>query len=367
MARQHVSSRSTNLAGTLPPYEELKAQHFPLSKLSTEHLSPVGVMPVPPNPVFAAQANFIQGGLLLAVAVHHSASDGAGLDTIISTWAKNTAIAASTNGPFTAPSPLSNDRTPLMTGTPGANLANFPEFTLLPTPKPAAPIDMSAYQLPPMTSHIFHFPPASLAAVKTTAAAHSTNDALLALLWTHMVKARNHPPAGATSVLCLAADIRARAAPPLPATYLGNASMPVLTRRFPAADLLAPASGLRDAAAAIRASVDALGAPDRVAKVIGLIGSREDPSDYKYSYNAFLGPDVVASSWTRFGVYDRAWGGGLGMPEALRVPGEGADGIVMVLPQLRDGGLEVLVGLEDGAMGRLLGDAGFLEVATLWA
>jgi hypothetical protein len=91
----------------LPPYEELKAQHFPLSKLSTEHLSPVGVMPVPPNPVFAAQANFIQGGLLLAVAVHHSASDGAGLDTIISTWAKNTAIAASTNGPFTAPSPLS--------------------------------------------------------------------------------------------------------------------------------------------------------------------------------------------------------------------------------------------------------------------
>jgi hypothetical protein len=351
----------------LPPYEELKAQHFPLSKLSTEHLSPVGVMPVPPNPVFAAQANFIQGGLLLAVAVHHSASDGAGLDTIISTWAKNTATAASTNGPFTAHNPLSNDRTPLMTGTPGANLTDFPEFTLLPTPKPAAPIDMSAYQLPPMTSHIFHLPPASLAAIKTTAAAHSTNDALLAFLWTHIVKARN-PPEGTTSALCLAADIRARAAPPLPPTYLGNASMPVVTRRLPAADLRAAASGLQDAAAAIRAAVDALGSPpDRVARVVGLLASREDPSDFKYAYNAFLGPDVVASSWTRFGVYDRGWGGGLGRPEAMRVPGEGADGIVMVLPQLKDGGLEVLVGLEDGAMGRLLGDAGFLEVATLWA
>ena len=67
----------------MPPYEELKAQNFPLSKLSSEHPSLVGIMPVPPNPVFAAQANFTQDGLLLAVST--TRRDGAGLDTIIST------------------------------------------------------------------------------------------------------------------------------------------------------------------------------------------------------------------------------------------------------------------------------------------
>jgi hypothetical protein len=232
----------------------------------------------------------------------------------------------------------------------------------MPTPKPAAPVDMSAFKLPPMTSHIFHFSRESLATLKGAAAAHSTNDALLAFLWTHMIRARN-PPAETTSMLCLAADIRPRTDPPLPASYLGNASVPVVTKRF-SAPALAAESGLKEAAAAIRASIAAVDAR-RVARSVGLIASRADPTDYKYTFNYFLGPDVVSTSWTRFGVYDRSWGA-LGKPDSFRIPGEGADGVVIVLPALRDGGLEVVAGLEDGAMGRLLEDKEFLETATLW-
>jgi hypothetical protein len=39
---------------------------------------------------------------------------------------------------------------------------------------------------------------------------------------------------------------------------------------------------------------------------------------------------------------------------------------VIVFPTLRDGGLEVKLDLEDGAMGRLVEDVGFEKHAQLW-
>jgi hypothetical protein len=41
--------------------------------------------------------------------------------------------------------------------------------------------------------------------------------------------------------------------------------------------------------------------------------------------------------------------------------------VIIVLPKENKGGLEVLVGLEDGGMGSLMKDAGFMEFAELWA
>lgn len=65
-------------------------------------------------------------------------------------------------------------------------------------------------------------------------------------------------------------------------------------------------------------------------------------------------------------MYGLMWGT-YGSPECFRLPGEGADGNFQIYPRLRDWGLEVSIGLEDGAMSRLLSDQAFGEFAKLWA
>uniref|UniRef100_A0A0B7KIU0 Trichothecene 3-O-acetyltransferase-like N-terminal domain-containing protein n=1 Tax=Bionectria ochroleuca TaxID=29856 RepID=A0A0B7KIU0_BIOOC len=66
-----------DLTDVLPPYEDLKTNGFPLSRLSTDELGPIGVMAEPPQPVMKAQANFVKGGLLLSVGIHHASQQSA--------------------------------------------------------------------------------------------------------------------------------------------------------------------------------------------------------------------------------------------------------------------------------------------------
>ncbi|KAH6971223.1 transferase [Ilyonectria sp. MPI-CAGE-AT-0026] len=363
-----------DLTGTLPSYEELRKDNFPLSKLSTAQLGPIGVFAEGPQPVMAAQANFIQNGLLLAVGVHHSACDASALDNIVGIWSANTA-AASGSGSFTTYDAQSNDRSPLMKGMSGAQLGDFPEYILVPSAGSSMPQMPATFQMPPLVTRIFRFSPEALAGLKAAAAAFSTHDALCAFIWRHMTLARRNPDASTsgtdgnsgdeTSVLAFAVNIRGHTSPPLPPTYLGNASMASVTSRFPTSTLTAD-DGLSHAAAAVRKSLAAFRSPSRVPLTIGILNSRPDPTDFKLSYNAFLGPDIVSTSWADLRVYQNDWGV-LGCVESFRTPGEGADGVIVVFPRLKDGGLEVTVALELGAMERLLQDEQFNRTAQLWA
>ncbi|KAK8065509.1 hypothetical protein PG997_012256 [Apiospora hydei] len=357
-----VVLRHQDLAGTMPSYAELEEQRFPLGKLTTAQLSPVGCIPTSPAPVMVTQANFIEGGLLLTVAIHHHATDATGLGEILRTWAQNTAAAASGSSTFTSYDASSNDRSVLMHGIPPKNKADFPEYTIK-APKEqiapeAAPPPPAAFQLPPMDFNIFHFSSAKLAGLKLDAAAYSTNDAMSAFLWHHMTKARNpsSSPAdleGKTSAWAYAVNTRGRATPPLPSTYLGNAAVLGMTERLPVSELLAGESGLAHAATAIRASLKRHESPTLVQELVGLLDAH--PGCCDLAYNSFMGPDVVSTSWADVEAYSTGWGNDLGAPAFLRVPGDGADGLVNILPRRPDddGGLEVIVWLEAGAMGRL--------------
>ncbi|ETN42175.1 uncharacterized protein HMPREF1541_04116 [Cyphellophora europaea CBS 101466] len=363
-----------------PSYEELKTAQFPLSKFSTAQLSPLGVMPDrEPAPAMAAQANFIQGGLLLTICAHHSVCDAAGLNTVLQTWAQmSSAIASGLS--FDKVDPAFHDRTRLMTGIPGAALADFPEYVLAPTP-PAASTDVNThqmaatpFQMPDMAARIFFFTPSSLTALKTAAAAYSSNDALHALVWRHVTLARlaargradpNDIAEGVTALL-FSSNIRSKLSPPLPHNYTGNASVGSITRHLSYTELCGGggSDGLATAAAALRSAVNGLNTPDRVALTIGLIASRPNPTDHKFAYNGFLGPDLSSTTWADLDVYDTVWGS-LGTPDAFRIPGEGADGAMMVLPRVRGGGLEVVVALESRAMACLLADEEFLSWAEV--
>ncbi|KAM5358303.1 hypothetical protein ACJZ2D_015402 [Fusarium nematophilum] len=356
-----------DLTGILPPYPELKKEGFPLSKLSTAQVGPIGALPQgAEQQVLAVQANFMEGGLLLTVGVHHSVCDTLALYFIVHAWSRNTAIASGASSkPFTVYDAQSNDRSPLMEGMPGANLVDFPEYTRRPS------ADVSAEQMPQVAARIFRFSLESLAKLKAAAAAFSTNDALSAFIWQRITLARTRSgvfadpsPGGGeeASALGYAVNIRSRTSPPLPLSYLGNASIAYLTQRL-AISTLASDTALPRAAIAIRKSMDAADSPNRVPLTIGLL-SQLDPMDLKFTYNASLGPDVFITSWAGLKVYESDWGV-LGMVDSIRIPGEGEDGIAIVLPRLRDGSLEVSIGLRIEAMEELLEDEEFVKVAQL--
>jgi Transferase family len=349
----------------LPSYDELKKDTF--SKLTAQLISPLQVIQES-QPVMAAQANFIKGGFLLTVGVHHSVCDGVGLDHILETWALNTA-STTNSGSLSKYDPISNDRTPLNESLPGFDIADAPEYVLMPTP-PTSVSQMAppTYQLPPMTSKIFYFSPSHLADLKAAAKAYSTNDAICAFFWHHMALARNPPSTTGpnpnstenanTSAVLFAVNIRGRTSPPLPPTYLGNALLGGITQRLPIPVLTNTETGLCQATAALRSALKSTHKPSRVPLTIGLLSSRPNAQDFKFAANAFLGPDITMTSWAGLGVREREWGS-LGRPEGFRVPYEGADGTVSVFPALGDGGLEVLAGLESQAMERMVGNPEF--------
>jgi len=314
----------------------------------------------------AAQANFIDGGLLLTVGVHHSVCDGGALDHILETWAHNMSVINGSES-FSKYDPVSNDRTPLCKGLPANNVADFPEYVLMPTP-PAAATQMAppTFQLPPMTAKIFYFSPEHLADLKTAAKAYSTNDALGAFFWHHMTLARNpsHDPTEdeKTSTILFAVNIRGRTSPPLPPTYLGNALFGGIAPRLSIANLKDPQTGLTQASAALRSGLNAIHNPSRVPLTIGLLSSRPNAQDFKFAAHAFLGPDITMTSWADMGVLKREWGP-LGKPEGFRIPYEAADGVITVFPRLENGGLEVMAGLESESMERMLKNPGFRKFA----
>jgi hypothetical protein len=321
------------------------------------------------QPVFASQANFTEGGLLLTVGVHHSVCDAFGLDAILETWALNTSAVA-TSRSFSEYDPISNDRMPLSQGLP-AKIADFPEYIIAPSPPADGPqMGFPAFEMPPMTSKIFYFSPEHLTGLKKAAKAYSTNDAVCAFFWHHLTLARN-PNTDAsendkTSNVCFAVNIRSRISPPLPPTYLGNASIAAITQRLSVSSLKGSGSGLAVAAAAIRSAVNNSKKPIRVPLTIGLLNSRPNTQDFKFACHGFLGPDMTATSWADIGVMKRQWGV-LGNPEAFRMPYEGADGAIAVLPRLDDGGLEVMAALETSAMERMVKNEEFVRFAEDWA
>lgn len=73
-------------------YADLKREHFPMTTVERYEFRSVlftekGDVKTLPAPVMMAQVNFIRGGMVLAVCLHHSFMDGLGGATVIGLWA----------------------------------------------------------------------------------------------------------------------------------------------------------------------------------------------------------------------------------------------------------------------------------------
>jgi hypothetical protein len=227
-------------------------------------------------------------------------------------------------------------------------------------------------------TQVFYFSPAALVALKEAASpAHatmtsdqtwiSTNDALSALLW-RTVMAVQWPldtlQGDPVSVFNLAIDGRLRTDPPVHPETLGcfveylGVSLPIRT-------ILGSAS-LADLAILIRKEVlraDRQFTDDLVA----LVEQLEDVD--RLVPTAFLdvpGFNCVQTSWINFQLYGLDWGPLLGHRiGAVRAPHIGViNGLQLVLPAPPEGGVEVLVGVEESCLQRLLEDPLWMKYAV---
>ena len=320
-------------------FENLRSSGFALSKMKGELLSPLPFFPDPEDvPVMAAQANFVDGGVLLVVCVHHAVADVRGFSSIVETWAKHVSGGGLEK--------VGLDRSLLMAQGKTVDPANHMEYNIGGPPWAFA-TDV------PMMAKIFRFSAAQLAKLKAEANGEgswvSTNDALCALLWRSITIARA-PSSEKMSTLGFAVDGRLRMDPPLPPSYIGNVNV-YGTAMLPLSTL--PSTALSTIARSIRAGISRVD-DARIRNVIELIDGTEDVTMVRNRWVQFLGTDVDLTSWASIPLNGLDWGSELGKVERVRIPDAyDYDGFCMVLPQRTDGSLEVLIGLRKDHMKRL--------------
>ncbi|KAM0699427.1 hypothetical protein Q7P36_000429 [Cladosporium allicinum] len=327
-------------------------------RISPPDLIPEGRLP---TPVFAAKITFTDTGILLVAGVHHASCDGAGFAAIMKLWASQIHGVGKTRAPGvslrmfdrTAITALRSNSIPSIDRYPGLMVVNeLPE---------------AHEELPGAETCVFRFSRESLRGLKQTASPDhpsmpwiSTHDALSALLWICVSKARRIPIRHDTSdklvvsMLSVAVDGRNRLSPDVSSEYLGNASLncPV---RLTVESLLSAQWSLYYTAYAIRSALSDFGARS-FAETMALIESIPIGC-LKRSYSTIRGPDFAITSWAKMGLYEQSWGPHLGKPAHVRAIVDGVMGWAAILPERSDGSLEVMIVLEPQAMERLKKDS----------
>lgn len=324
--------------------DNLQKSSFPMSVLDEDILVPVPALPdwSMPIKVLVAQANIVQGGILLCVAFHHSVFDATAISVILKRWASH-CRRSSSEDPL---EPGSLDRNVLIKDdVPPLPLSAFKEYTVMPLPETTTagsepPPTTAPCTLPEMPVSIFRFSAEALQNLKKDVTSRSdsvlsSNDCLCSLIWSNMTMARFPPSSSADetvptqSTLGFAINGRSRTSPPLPGTYLGAHVVYGVTSALVSAlreassfrdDPKAPSSNpLQPLASGIRSAIAAI-TPDYTDRVIGLVKGLSDPSislaatrpspdpatapleRFMPSFRIYMGPDVAISSWADTGL-----------------------------------------------------------------
>ncbi|KAH6657798.1 transferase family-domain-containing protein [Truncatella angustata] len=351
-------------------YAELKAKSFPVSAFETDVVMRRTVWASPGDRlrVSQVQANFIQGGVVLGWSILHMFGDGTTFQVWTQVWAEECrrAQGLAIEKPIKLPEAIFKDRERVMkpSGESTGLLENHPEYTLIPFTPQGAPPKMLAKN---HRGQVFYFSRQALIDLKEEASPTkatqpsdqswiSTNDALSALLW-RTVMSVQYPidtlEGDPTSVFNIAIDGRLRTSPPIHPQTLGC----FLEYVAVAANIrkMLTSYSLADIAIRVREAVGRAkeGFTD---DVITLIDKHVEDVD-RLVPTAFLdvpGFNCVQTSWINFALYDIEWGQ-LGKIQAVRSPSVGViNGLQVIFPVLPDGGLEVLVGVEDSCIDRLL-------------
>lgn len=383
-------------------YEEIRDCAFPLDTFADKEILWGSYIKVPEEKegaeCFKAQANFIPGGLLLCGATHHNVSDGTGQFDVWRLWAANCNSLQSGAAPAVV-DPLSSDHT-LVDRIWAAesipkeskdinpiswNLLDMDPPTAIPRPT-AIP---TVFSEDAMRSVIFYISPDDFVALHKKCvqeagaeARISSNDALTALVWRGLLKARrtaalNSGRASASELADVKAklhltldgrpDISQRGNMPL--VYLGNVVYMNLCT-LPLSCLTAPGS-LAAVARAIRQTADAA-TSETMLEAYGIARGVKDLATLGMRLAPLRHYDMMLSSLVMFPVEDMRWGGEAfargGEPDAVRPLLDEINKVARLcfpLPRRKIGaGVEFVLNLFDDEMELLMEDSEFGEFAV---
>lgn len=342
-------------------FKTLAADHFPPSKLNALNVAPLPEpYPLDGSPVFVAQANFIRGGLLLFFAHSHQVADATGTSSIMNTWAQHIALTEQNCSPTISKGlrKSSMDRSRLNDGI--LNL-EIPDSTWATGMKMDALLSAqrNCWVPEPVKSNpsvIWYAKPGGLDHLKGIAypiASEgdyiSTLDALSALLWRQVSKARKLAQRGVkSSTLYFVIDVRSRVVPPIRQDAVCNATMKVFANQ-PAQNFDKDIStSLQKAATGVRQAI--LGfSTTRYQNWIGYLQSAATLKALKPREQLVGGPDMVITDHSKVQAYPLQWGT-LGKIVCMRKiwwSRPEPDSQCTIMSRLPDGGLEVMTNFEE--------------------
>jgi hypothetical protein len=353
-----------------PTMDALREAIFPFSMLEENVICPrmtlaggLGETLSDPSPVLLLQANFIPGGLLLTIVASHSTMDIVGQVQMIYLLPK-----ACRNEPFTGEE-VTNGNLDRRNLIPLLNDGREPDPKFVcQTKKPASSQSTSGNHLPsPAPSSLswayFTFKSASLAVLKALATSSittpstfiSTNDALCALIWQSIARARLARLDPATdSIFTRAVDMRRHLN--IPKEFPGN--MTTKTTNISTLQKLTD-HPLGDVASQLRSVLDPeILKYNMLAYATSQIRTRDKSANSPVDRTKC----IVMSSWSKVDCYEFDFNLGLGRPESVRRPQfSPVEGVVYLLPKALDGEIVAGLCLRDDDMEKLKVDKEFLK------
>ncbi|KAF4336783.1 trichothecene 3-o-acetyltransferase [Fusarium beomiforme] len=354
-------------------FQQLEREHFPLNiprqiVFGTSAKLAQGVS----IPALVVQCNFIPGGLILGTCLHHVAGDG--MCNLILHKTMGMHLAAVTKGLDIHSCPITPlDRSSVVEGEQGVTLEEFPDWKLTEDSSSFLnPTDYEPSEVQSVEHAIFSISENKLASIKehvlngTTNTKLSTNEAVCAFLWRHVVLARQiNPHEYSEAKLSITVDSRERMEnPPLPSNYWGNFAEPNAVARASVSRLQHPATGEAkdniyvDLASSIKRAIAAVN-DKAVRRLVGLLNQMPKSTSLTWNVDRYPGPDMLIVCLQAHRYNDIFFGRDLGYPSAIRITvgdTEGKpDGRCIILPprHAEDQGLELLLQYDSSTLERL--------------
>ncbi|KAH8810772.1 transferase family-domain-containing protein [Xylogone sp. PMI_703] len=343
---------------------------------------------------FHIQVTFIKGGYVICVNKHHHLLDATATGHLVRWWFERAASLVTGDQPCAFK--LEEDGNALSIHDQSSLVQlkevpqqEHPEWKVVPgagphcfgfeLPPPSIMFvakHLPFIKLPPITSAIFHFTPMALKELhdslqSQTSTRISTHDAVVALVWRCVTRARIKTSQGklnvSESMMSLAVNGRKKLEPTLAEEYFGNAAF-LATTTVPINSLIGTgALSLAEAAKGIRESIMTKATDTNLRSFLQLMAAQEKASDIVNSFKVYMGHDMLITSW------ENSFGStgdldlGCGEFQTMRLPGgNGFDGLSMVMPafgQRSTSGLEVAIDLLQVTMDSLKTDEEWKQYA----
>ena len=359
---------------TAPSMQTLEHAEFPMSFMDENMLCPRNTIPGTPGeptsrPTFLVQATFVKGGLLLSFVGQHQVMDMIGQDVAMDLLNRACHHEEIPTKELDNANVAREHIIPLLDDSQKTGL----EDLLI---KPAAPVTdansdtpaaapVAPPPPPPTTWAYFSFDLASLSSLKAVATETvtsgfiSTDDALSALIWQSIMRARSaRLPSTDKATFSRAVDVRGAMGldPKYPGVIQNMANKTLEVGQIVSEPLGVIASHLRGA-------LDRKKLGEQTIAMATLMSRTEDKTSVDVVGGLNLSSDLMLSSWAKVdGCWSMDFSMGLGKPVAVRRPKFLPYASLMYLmPKAPNGEVSAAICLIDEDMDRLKADKEFLK------